>query len=160
MKHVFFFIALFALISCQEKIPEKSFFSAEKLDELKLDDFPEFYGTGELSNYASPFNNFYGYVDGIGYENSEKGIFVSVFESKDKAVECMESRIRTVACIIEIGTSDAVEGTWWFTDCIPNGVFVNKWNTIIEVRYYHNNFKEIEDVLYNTANEIAERVDK
>jgi hypothetical protein len=160
MKRLFFFIALSFLISCQEKDNEKRFFNTDKLDELELDNLIEFYGAGILSNYASPFKGYYGYIDGIGYENEEKRIFVSVFESQGEALESMENRIKNVACIIEKGTSDAVDDTWWFTECIPNIVFVNKFNTIIEVGYYHDNFNQIDDILYNTANEISKRVDE
>jgi hypothetical protein len=158
MKHLFFCIVLVSLISCQEKDSEKSYFNASKLDKLNLENLSEFYGTKELSTYYSPFKNFYGYVNGIGYENSEKGIFVTVFESQEKAIECMQDRIRTVSCVIENGTTDVLEHPWWYSDCLSKNIFKNQGNTIIEVNSSHDNFEEIQDLLINTINEVTARV--
>jgi hypothetical protein len=160
MKHLFFAVVVCALISCQEKNAENLFFKADKIEELNLDNLFEFYETEKLTTYASPFKNFVGYVGGIGYENSEKGIFVSVFESEDKAKECMEDRIRTVSCIIKIGTSEILEHPWWFSDCgARKSVYKNQWNTIIEISYSSSeSFEKIQDLLINTTKEVAKRV--
>lgn len=158
MKHIFLFITLFFLINCQEKNTEKNFFNADKLDELNIDNLTNFFGTEELSTFASPFKNFSGYVDGIGYENSEKGIFISVFESKEKAIECMQDRINTVSCIIEEGKTDLLEQPWWYSDCFGTTIFKNQWNTIIEVNSSNDSFEEKQDLLISTTNELIIRV--
>lgn len=158
MKHLFLFIALVALISCQEKNLEKRFFNVNKLDELHLNNLSDFYGAEELSAYSSPFKNFSGYIDGIGYENSEGGIFVSVFETQEKAIECMQDRIRTVSCAIEIGTTAALEQPWWYSDCFPKAIFKNQWNTIIEVNSSHDSYEEIQNLFTNTIIEVSTRV--
>ena len=33
---------------------------------------------------------------------------------------------------------------WWKSDCIPDMIFLNQWNTIIEVGCYNENYQEIE----------------
>jgi hypothetical protein len=170
MKYLFFFVALFCLVNCQEKQEEKDagkrFFNADKLDELNINNLTGFFGTEELRTYASPFKNCYGYVDGIGYENSLRyenngmGIFVTVFESQEKALECMQNRINSVACVIEKGVTNEIDGIWWFTDCFPNAVFKNQWNTIIEVYRSDPDFENIKSVLLSEVNEVAGMVDK
>ncbi len=165
MKQIIFFTALLFFIGCQEKQEEKDvenrFFSTEKLEELNINKLTEFFGAEELRTYASPFNHCYGYVDGIGYENSMrnenngKGIFVSVFESQEKALECMQDRINTVTCTIEKGVTNEVDSIWWFSDCFSKAVFKNQWNTIIEVYRSDTDF----EILYSTVNEVARKID-
>jgi hypothetical protein len=165
MKHLILFSALFFLICCQEKQEEKDienrFFSASKLDELNIDKLTEFFGAEELRTYVSPFKYYSGYVDGIGYENimreenNGKGIFVSVFESQEKALECMQIRINTVSGIIERGVTSKVDGIWWFSDNSLKTVFKNQWNTMIEVYCFAPDF----EILYSTINEVSRKID-
>ncbi len=158
MKNLLIFIALISIFSCQKQETDKDFFSGDNLDKLNIDNLSVFFGTEELSTYASPFAGRTGYVDGIGYKNSEGGIFVSVFESEEKAIERMQDRINTVSCIIDKGTSSEIEDLWWYTDCAPNAIFKNQWNTIIEVYSTNPSFEEIQNLLINTVNEVTERV--
>lgn len=72
----------------------------------------------------------------------------------------MEGRINTVACVILLGESnDLIKSKWWYTDCIPNGIFVNQWNTIIELGYYHSDYSEIEDFVIQSAAFLVNKVD-
>ena len=69
----------------------------------------------------------------------------------------MEYRIDNVAISINEGESNnLISEEWWYT---YGTVFVNRWNTIIEVYYDHPNFDEIKDLLMETASLIALRID-
>jgi hypothetical protein len=168
MKNLFIFILLlpfFTLfINCEHEEGIK-LFPPEKLSELSLDNIDNFWANDTIDNISDYVTeNFHvnpGHLASIRYSSKKgKDLSVSVFKSQKIAIEAMEERRNNVACVIETGTSDVIKGTWWFTDCIPNSVFVNQWNTIIEVSYYHDNYEEIENILYSTANELANRVDK
>ena len=79
---------------------------------------------------------------------------------KETAINAFESRIQNVACVIlPYEQAGNIQGKWWYSDCIPNIVFVNRWNTIIEVFYYYTSYEEVEAILYDTAKEIMHRVD-
>ena len=72
----------------------------------------------------------------------------------------MEYRIENVTVLINEGISDSIKGLWWFSDDGWNSsVFVNQWNTIIEVMYFNADFEDVEDILYHVANELARRID-
>jgi hypothetical protein len=106
------------------------------------------------------FNFCQTYIDGVGFENKHQGICITVFESKEKALECMEGRIKTVACVIEKGSSEFMSEIWWYSDCLPKMVFINQHNTIIEVNYKHRNYKEVEPILVRVASDIANTIDR
>lgn len=163
MKNLLIVFILLCLTNCENKKLDinnnEKYFEKNRLSELSLDNISGFWENDTLSHFVNDFNNYVGYLDGIGLKDNEKGISVAVFESKEKAINCMESKINSVACIIEKGNSVEIEGIWWFSDCIPKAVFKNQWNTIIEVYYYHKDFEDIKPVLFNTANEISKRVD-
>ena len=86
-------------------------------------------------------------------------VWVSVFSSKDTAIIAMESRIANVAAVIQEGTSNDISGKWWFLYEGRNyTVFVNQWNTIIEVMYFNADFDDVEDILYHVANKMVTRI--
>ena len=131
---------------------------------LKLDlaNMPEFWDDNsdlDTSYYmGASFESDSGFIDGIEVSSEGKGIRVSVFDTKEIALNALENRNKFVVCIFQPGTTDEISGEWWFSDCIPNIVSIIKWNTIIEVYYGNCEFDEIKNILYNTGNEIAERV--
>ncbi len=158
MKHLIFIVALMSFVACREKDIEKSFFNAARLDELHIENLSDFFGSGDPVTDSGPFNSYSAYGDGLGYENDGKHIFVSVFESKDKALEAMERRISTVSCIIETGTGDDLEHPWWYSDCVAIFIFKNQLNTIIEVRIAQGSFEERKDLMVQTTKEIIDRI--
>ena len=167
MKSIISLLFLACILSCENRNGEQEkFFSPEKLDLLNLANIDGFWinqsidtsfngGGGEI------FNLHPGFIEGIGLFNSNQMIWVSVFTSKDTAIIAMESRIADVASVIQEGTSDDIVGKWWFLNEGGNSaVFVNQWNTIIEVVLFDAKYADIEAILYNTANELANRVDE
>ena len=158
MKHLIFIVALISFVACREQDIEKSFFNAEKLDELHIENLSGFFGSGDPVTYPGPFNSYSAYVDGLGYENDGRHIFVSVFESKDKALEAMERRISTVSCIIETGAGEDLEYPWWYGDGCGNAIFKNQLNTIIEVSIAQGSFEERKELMVQTTKEIIDRM--
>ena len=82
-----------------------------------------------------------------------------LFETPEAALTYMEDRIANVACVILPGSpAELFEGSWWVTDCIPNAIFVNQDNTIIELGYRNAEYSEVEDFLIASATELASSV--
>ena len=101
-----------------------------------------------------------GFLDGIGVYDDDQMVWVNVFSSTDTAIYAMESRIANVSAIIQRGTTDEVKGTWWFLNEGWNySVYVNKWNTIVEVTIFNVDEEETEKI-YNAVNVLARRVEK
>lgn len=150
-------------IGCENDKQNEKFFNIESIDLLNLESIEGFWEEDseiDTSYYmGAGFESDSGFIDGIRLYSEDRGIRISVFRMRSIAINAMEMRIGTVACVIEEGTSEVVNGTWWYSKCIPHMVFVSQWNTIIEVYYYHTEFESVEGILYNTANEIASRVD-
>ena len=167
MKSIVFLLFLACIFSCENRNgKQEEFFSPEKLDLLNLANINGFWinqsiidtsfngGGGEL------FNLHPGFIEGIGLFNSDQMVWVSVFTSKDTAIIAMESRIADVASVIKEGASDDIIGKWWFLyEGENSAVFVNQWNTIIEVMFFHAYYTDVESTLFSTANELARRVD-
>lgn len=106
------------------------------------------------------FNGHIGFLGGVSYIGDNRGLSVSVFKSQAMAIEAMKLRRNNVAAIIEPGNpTDLFAGKWWFSDNIPNGVFVNQWNTIVEVFIYHPDYEAVKSLLIETAKEITRRID-
>jgi hypothetical protein len=140
------------------------YFNPELLDQLDIEYLHDFWGSDTLitktnSNSSTAVNN-QELLKCVRYKCNDKHIGISVFPTQSSAIYSVESIIDNVACIIQKDTTNHLSDLYWFSDCIPNMVFTNKWNTIIEVGYYHQNFEEIKEILYDTAFEIASRVDK
>ena len=163
MKRFLLTISLLAMISC---IKDKSynqhaiFFNTKDLSILSLENMTGFWNNDSL-RYGS--KNYYrscsGYLGGIKITSDEKGIGVAVFGSQQNAIEAMEARINLVANVINSGDShDILKGKWWFTDGIPNAIYVNQWNTIVGVTCYHPNFEAVETLLKETTAEITRRI--
>ena len=168
MKKLFIsLILVLCLIGCEnENTNQEKFFNPENLTSLNLANIDIFWddnskidtifsgGGGEL------FNQHYGFLGGINVFQAKKNVWISVFKNRDATIDAMESRIDNVASIIEEGTSDKITCTWWYSyDGWNSAIFVNKWNTIIEVLYSEANNEVIENMLIDTANELAKRVD-
>jgi hypothetical protein len=169
MKYFIFLLFIYFLINCkkeQTKFTEKTYFSADKLGALKINNLTDFLGTEELHSYASPFKGTYGYIDGVGYstcdtcEKRGRVILVSVFESQEKALESMRNRIMTVACSIERGDTKELEGVWWsgIGHCLPSIVFKSQFNTIIEVYSVDPDIEKVKPELFKAIKEVSERI--
>lgn len=160
MKPLFYLLVLTILFSCEKDNMHDKYFNSNDISKIELESIDDFWENDTIKNSSDGmFDNYSGYVDGIAHRGEVKGVGISVFDTGQIALDAMQSRIATVACVIKNGTTNEIEGDWWFSDCIPNIVFVKQWNTIIEVYYYDNDFESIKNILYRTANEIASRVD-
>jgi len=162
-KILLLFIFFLSLINCEKDSSvntKEKFFDPQKLPLLSLEDVVNFWDNDSLEYCSNYFEDYSGYQDGLNLRCDEKGISVVVFVSQAKAIEAMERLINTVAFIIQPGTpNEILKGKWWFGDGIPNAVFVNQWNTIVEVYCYHTDYEEVETLLMETAAEIARRID-
>jgi hypothetical protein len=139
---------------------KEKFFDPKDLPRLSLEHIGNFWDTDSLKYGSNPFVSCSTYLAGVELRGNEKRIDVAVFKSQADAINCMEGRINTVANVIKPGTSnDILKGKWWFGDGIPNAVFVNQWNTIVEVCHYHPDYEGVKTLLMETAAEIARRVD-
>jgi hypothetical protein len=148
------------IFSCENENNQNKYFNPNDIPKIGLENMNDFWENDTIRRSSDGMlDNCSGYLDGISHRGEDRGNGISVFESGQMARDAMEFRIADVACVIENGTTNEIEGEWWITDCIPNGVFVKQWNTIIEVYYYESDFESIENLLYTTANEIARRVD-
>jgi hypothetical protein len=162
MKKLIIFLFLIGLLACEEN--NSKIFNAESLDDLNLASIDGFWDAGidiDTSYYMGAlWERYTGFIGGIRLSGGEKNVSVSVFETHEIAINAMQALIGDAACVIEEGTTDEIKDTWWFSDCIPDLVFVCKLNTIIQVGIYSLDFSTVEDTLYQTANEIAIRVFK
>ena len=160
MKKILIIPLLLGLIECE--VDRIKIFNAESLNDLDLARIDGFWEAGidiDTSYYmGSLFENDTGFIDGIRLSGGEKYVGVSVFKTQEIAINAMQALIGDVACVIEEGTSDVIKDAWWFSDCIPDMVFVSKLNTIIQVGIYSLDFSTVKDTLYRTANEISARV--
>lgn len=151
------------ILSCEKDNQHEKFFDSDNLGLLDLANIVGFWDDDEIidtSYYMGAiFERYSGFLEGIRLYGEDKAVWISVFSAQDTAINAMESKINNVACVIQEGISDIISGRWWFSDCIPNIVIVNQWNTIITVDYYHTDFESVESILYNTANELVKRVD-
>ena len=143
--------------------PTQKYFEPTKLELLNLEELDSFWladSTIEIHESNSAlFRKFDGFKKSIMYSGDLKGIKVSVFATQNIAVQAMDSLINNVVCIIIKDTSETFKDLAWYSACIPNLVFTNKWNTIIETSYYHPDFDAIKGDLYNCAFEVSRRID-
>lgn len=167
MKDLFILISLFFL-ACHRNpsaLEQKErFFDPKDLSRLSLEEMNHFWEGDRIKHISTIndaiFGSHPGFLGGIEYRGDTRGISVSVFKSQAMAIEAMELLRKNVAAVIEPGNPpDLFPGPWWFTDNIPNAVFVNQWNTIVDVFIYHPDYKAVENLLLETAKEIAGRVD-
>ena len=154
------FLLSVIIISCNDQ--NEPFFSSSDLHRLHLDKIDSFWQGDIVEPVSSTgvlFTSRDDYIWDKAFknENNSKIIIVTVFDSQSNAIEAMEYRIDNVAISINEGESNnLISEEWWYT---YGTVFVNRWNTIIEVYYDHPNFDEIKDLLMETASLIALRID-
>jgi hypothetical protein len=167
-KIILILIVLFSTTYCKndkENENQQKFFDAENLSKLDLAKIDVFWKNDSkidtTFNGGDIFELRPGFIKGIFlFNKNDRSIRIAVFVAKDTAINAMEYRIKNVATIIEKGTSDKINGTWWYADDIwYSSVFVNKLNTIIEVKISRVSNEDVENILYNTANELARRID-
>jgi len=165
MRKLFIMIFLLSLFNC-EKNPishKEKFFDPQKLPLLSLSEVKNFWqddSIKQISAYKGMFADHPGFLAGIRCRGDKKGVIVYVFKSQADAIQAMEGRIKNVACVIQPGAGNEIlKGKWWFSDCIPDIVFVCQWNTIIEVSCYSSDYAQVKALLMETAAEIAKRVD-
>lgn len=160
MRKLFFIIMLLSLFNCKgdKSLDSKEkYFNPKDLSRLSLEAFSDFWDNDTIKFGSNPFVSCSAYLEGVELLGKEKGIGVAVFESQEKAINCMEARISTVANIIRPGDSNKIiKEKWWFTE---ETVFVNQCNTIAEVYYYYPDYDAVKTLLIETAAEIARRID-
>ena len=168
MKKLIILIILASIIGCEkENGKQEKFFNPENLGSLDLANINGFWDDDSTIDTSFSggmiFEKHPGYLEGICIFNREdKHVWISVFTTKDTAIIAMEYRINNVVIMIQDGTVDEIKGTWWFSnDGYNYNVYVNQWNTIIEVWISGTSYndEEKENILYSTANELAKRVD-
>ena len=141
------------------------YFNPEDLSLLDLAEIDGFWqdvskiDTSFQSGGGTLFVTYPGFLEGISLFDDSNAIRISVFKNQDTAINAMEFRIENVAVLIHEGTSDSIQGLWWYSDDGWNSsVFVNQCNTIVEVMYFDADFEDVEDVLYHIANELVKRI--
>ena len=164
-KFIFLIVMLTGIIGCEngnenENEKQEKFFDSKNLNQLDLANINNFWKKGieiDTSNSTDGiFENHSGFIEGICFSIKDRAVWISVFTTQDMAIDAMESRIPNVAGVIEKGTSDEIKGVWWYYG--SSAVFVNQWNTIIEVTIFGVNNEKLKGTVYNTANELAKRV--
>lgn len=163
-------IIVISFLSCHKSDspakPEQKYFNPDDLSKLDLDSVPDFW-ENSIFKIDDTFFPYIIYPDennkGVQYHSKnngiDKNIGVSVFETQEKAIAGMKFRITDVSAVILEGTTKSnFQGEWWYND--GSAIFVNQWNTIIEVTISISEYKDVEKELIETAAEIAKRVDK
>ncbi len=165
-KTLYLFTFLIISCCCEDDIQYEKYFNPDDLGSINIAAIDEFWSeiyridTTFSGGGGSLFDSFPGFLKGIGLFDENSAIWISVFTSQDTAIKAMESRIVNVEAVIQEGKSDEIKGFWWYSDDGWNSsVFVNLWNTIIEVILFNADYSEVESILYSTANELADRVD-
>lgn len=156
-EYIFLILVLTFIIGCENENEKKEkFFNPSQLDLLDLANIAGFWDEEAIFdtsyNADANFKRHKGFLKGIIIYNGNKSVWISVFTDQETAINAMEIRINDVEAVIETGTSEKIQGRWWFVK--NTAVFVNKWNTIIEVVILGGNNEDVEDILYNTANEL------
>ena len=164
MKKFLWIAALLSLVSC---IRDKSlistkykYFDPTDLPALALENMEEFWGQDSLLYRRNAFEDYEGCQQAIDLFSYDRGIQIAVFTSQKTAIQAMEKRISTVATVIYPGSDyDILKGSWWYTDCVVSTIFVNQWNTIVEVVNHESDFDKIRLKLIETAAEVCRRID-
>ena len=163
MKKILILLVLTVLTGCEKHETEK-YFNPDHLSQLDLADLPDFWDdpSGLDTSYyvTASFESDPAFLECIWVSSEERGVAVSVFDSDSAAISAMELRRNLVACVILPGSPVEMENPWWFSSCIPHMVFINQWNTIIEVSFYAEDYKAVEEILIDTGKEIAGRIDR
>ena len=170
MKKIIFLTLLVSFLGCDKNNDTDSkgvkYFDSKNLNQLNLANIDNFWSEGidiDTSYYmGANFENHSGFIEGIRlYSGNGKAIWISVFKTKEDAINAMELRINDVACVINNGNPDEFENQWWYSDCMDYLIFVNQYNTIVEIDFSSNaTFDLIKGILLDIAEEINERIDK
>ena len=171
MKKIIFLTIFVSFIGCDKSNNTDSVkcFDSKNLNQLNLANIDNFWSEGidiDTSYYmGANFENHSGFIEGIRlYSGNGKAIWISVFKTKEDAINAMELRINDVACVINNGDPDEFENQWWYSDCMDYYIyliFVNQYNTIVEIDFSSNaTFDLIKGILLDIAEEINERIDK
>jgi hypothetical protein len=174
MKTILLSIIFLSLFACNKSDPAtnpvQKYFNPDNLSKLILDSVPDFW---ENNNFKID-DTFWNYI--IYPEENNKGIMysiridgpknykwigVSVFETHEKAITQMKYRISEIINmpVFEGSTKSPFPGEWWYAN-ETSSIYVNQWNTIIEVVIGSKGYKDFENELMETAAEIAKRVDR
>ena len=141
------------------------YFDSRNLNQLNIANIDNFWSEGldiDTSYYmGANFENHPAFIEGIRlFSGNGKAIWVSVFKTQKDAINAMELRIKDVACVINNGDQDEFENRWWYSDCMDYFIFVNQYNTIIEIDFSSNApFDLIKGILLDTAETVVERID-
>ena len=167
MKERLILLFLITIIGCGKHTTTSNsveeYFDPQKIRQLSIE--TDAFWQGEeitsISDFVTGnFNDHPDFLAGKRYSSENKVIGISVFNNKESAINAMEGRRNTVACVILLGESnDLIKSKWWYSDCIPNGIFINQKNTIIELGYYYPDYSEIEDFLMQSAAFLADKVE-
>ncbi|MBA7588050.1 hypothetical protein ES708_30098 [subsurface metagenome] len=169
MKRIVFLILFVSILGCDKNSDADSkgikYFDPENLYQLDLANIDNFWSEGidiDTSYYmGANFENHSGFIEGIRlFSGNGKAIWISVFKTKEDAINAMELRINDVACVINNGNPDEFENQWWYSDYMDYLIFENQYNTIVEIDFSSNAPVDlIKDSLLDFAEEINERID-
>ena len=160
MRKIVIILVLSGIFACEDD--QNLFFNAEHIDDLDLANLEFFWQSGSDIDTTYTGGEMFvhdpGHIAGKRFYSEDRYILFTVFGSQSEAINAIQQKIGTVACVIEKGTTDAVKDMWWFSKCAPNSVFVIKLNTLTQVSIQSVDFASAEEILYRTSNEIAARV--
>jgi len=168
MKKTTILFAIIILLGCNEDNSKNEyFFNPKELSKLELQNTNNFWGNDSIKRILdfsedAIFNTHPEYLGGSSYQGKKGSISVTVFTSQKASIEAMEYRRNNVASIIYEGKEkDSISEKWWYGQDFSNVIFLNKFNTIIEIAYNHYpSYPENKPVLILAANEIAEKIDE
>jgi hypothetical protein len=159
-----YFIILLLLANCNNAIVNNREikFNPDDLSRLKIDTITTFWKNDSLKESTRDFFAFDSNPF-IGLTSPTKNIAITVFASKNDAVNSMTNRIKSCQAIVHVGVpNDSLDGNWWYIQGIPYDsfpyydIFLNRWNTIIEVSA---NVPEYKETVIQTVIEIYRRID-
>lgn len=153
------------LTSCRETETIDKIFDFKDVHLLNISDLKDYWGSDvEIDTSYSVYSsipNDTNFVAGIRFSGEPgQDIEIYVFKSKANALNYIDPVINYGQCLIIKGTSNAISGEWWYTECMPNSVYVCRWNTVIRVSYGAGSYDSVKDKLYKAANELVCRIDK
>ena len=168
MKKIVFLIIIVSFLGCDKDDNSQGtkYFDAKYLNQLDLANIDNYWTEGmniDTSYYmGAHFENHPGFIEGIRLSSGNgKAIWISVFNTKEDAINAMKLRINDVACIINDGNKDEFENQWWHSECIGYLIAENQYNTIVEIDFSSNaTFDLVKGTLLDIAKEINERIDK
>ena len=170
MRKIIFLTLLVLFLGCNKDnvIDSKGekYFNSKNLHQLDIANIDNFWSKEidiDTSYYmGANFKNHSGFIEGIRlHSGNGKAIWISIFKTKEDAINAMELRINDVACIIKNGDQDEFENKWWYSECVDYYIFVNQYNTIVQIDFPSNaTFDLIKDNLLDIAKDINNKIDK